>query len=339
MLTQTYDLLLLPGADMQPVPPAAAYAPDLRAASWPLPASSGSAPPAATTYSPHRLSSSDAGGLVQPSGLVGGRLAAAATSGPLEQGVTALLLQPAMGDSLQGQQQAQHEQQQPWWQMQLEEQRQQEVEQRQRHWQQQQQQEVAQHPLEPPWQSDQRAADPEQPPAGSSRHTEFGCSSQPWWQQQQQQPGSQQQQRMLEDSASHEDVPQHPAAEVLAPQQAQQQEQVQLSLEHLRRGLTEEQQHAEGITSVGGAGSTSGPAAGSTSPAAGSGALWSAFFEFPEDSDLTDCHPALLQVMVLLIRSSSQILCDVCCKSSVTGCRTIAKAACNLLSTWADTGW
>lgn len=304
LLTRTYELLLLPGADMQPVPPAAAHAPDLRAASWPLPASSGRAPPAATTYSHHRMRSSHAGGLVQPSGLLDGRLAAAATAGPLGQSVAALSQQPVAEDNLLAQQQAQHEQRQPWWQAGLEEQQQQGAEQQQRRWQ-QQQQGVAQQPLQPPWQSDQHAADPGFCPVNDSTQTDFGCSNQPWWQQQQPQPGSQQQQQQMpEASTSSADMYQHPAAAVLASQQDQRQEQSQLPAEQLRQCLAGEQQCAQGVTSADGANSSSGLAAGCSDPTAGSSALWSAFFEFPEDSDLTDCHPALLQVIVLLNRFS-----------------------------------
>jgi hypothetical protein len=300
VLNQTYEHLLLPGADMQPVPHAAAHAPDLRAASWPLPASSGNWPLSATTYSHHRMRSSHPDGSAQPSGFAGGHFTAAASAGPLGQGLAALSQQPVAEDNLSAQQQAQHEQQQPWWQAGLEEQRQQEVEQRQRWW--QQQQGAAQQPLLPPWLPEQHAVDPGQCLAADSRQTGFGCSSQPWWQQQQQQLGSQQQQRMPEASASSADMPQRSVTQVPAPRQAQRPEQVQLSPEHLRRGLAEEQQYAQGVINVGGADGTSGSAAGSSDPAAGSGALWSAFFEFPEDSDLTDCHPALLQVMVLLTR-------------------------------------
>jgi hypothetical protein len=102
-------------------------------------------------------------------------------------------------------------------------------------------------------------------------------------------------------SSPYDDTHQNQVVQPQPYQHEDRQQAAGLTTAQLQQGLAGGQQHAQRAGSAGRANL-------STGPAAEGGALWSAFFDFPEDSDLTDCHPALLQVLISPARFTCRIV-------------------------------
>lgn len=294
---------------------------DLRTASWPLPAAGGGGMQHASCDWRHRAGSADGAGHVH---LVGASSDAAATAGPLGQGAAAL--QP-LETSLRAQLRRQQEEQQAWWQQQQQKRQRQQREpppqqtqpQPQTVWPPPAQPEAPPQPVpaalgpapdqqppgshqaqptQQPWlpvdSENQRAPSAvasqlqAQPEGPWDCHPGSDLDQQPWWQQLQRGQGQERPWKQPQDRSPWPDnttqpdsrrqqAAQQPAAQQLAALQVEAQQQ------------PAQQQPAQQLEAAADANNSGPPSRG---------ALWSSFFEFP-DEDLTDCHPALLQVSFL----------------------------------------